>query len=39
MTKRDCGYTSAHQFAGKQDEVVAAIAEWITTGSTRASIE
>jgi hypothetical protein len=35
---RNCGLDSAHQFAGRQEAVVEAIAEWINTGKTVSDI-
>jgi poly(3-hydroxybutyrate) depolymerase len=32
--RKDCGLGSAHQFSGKEDEVLEAIAQWIVTGAT-----
>ena len=34
----DCGLDSAHQFGGRQEVVVAAIAQWINTGKTVSDI-
>jgi hypothetical protein len=33
-TRKDCGLASAHLFAGKQDEVLEAVVQWILTGKT-----
>lgn len=33
-THKDCGLTSAHMFAGRQDEVLDAVVQWILTGTT-----
>ncbi|MBL8519613.1 MAG: hypothetical protein JNK75_02990 [Betaproteobacteria bacterium] len=33
--RRDCGNDSAHQFAGKEDIVFTAVAEWLKTGKLK----